>query len=120
MSAFATAMLVTGLFVAAGIIVLAATMGSLDPHDRKVIARRVGWILLGAAGMPAMLFGPIELVGLPIALVAFVVGLLVANRRRIQVGMQVVYGLVLAFGVAAAADGPSSVENGFLAWRLGV
>lgn len=103
MSPLASAILVTGIFVVGGLVLLAATAGWLDPRDRKTLARRFGWILLGTAGMPALLVGLVYLIGIPIAVAAIVFGRVVANVEGVLRALFALSGLVFLWGVATVA-----------------
>ncbi len=81
------------------------------------MARRVGWILLGTAGVPSILIGLAYLIGVPIAIAAIVLGRLVANVEGVIRALFVLHALVFLWGmITVVVNRPSRANQ----WILGV
>jgi len=84
MSGWTSALLSTGLIVAAGVLALLLATRSLPRPARNTVYRRTAWILVGAAGAPMALVLTAELVGPFVIGAVMLIAAVLARWRRLD------------------------------------
>lgn len=95
------------LLIALAVLVPAAAVLVLTARRREGSSRRIVWVLVGLAGLPAFAMGVIFWFGVPLIAAAFALGVLISTNRRLDYLPAAIY--VTGF-VAAAIYVASRVD----------